>query len=100
MLSFVFGISPHNSTRVVNTETQRHRGTKARDKRSFVRAPLCLCVFVSLCLLTSIDMLNSHQKTMWLPFLFSDALAAARIVLRQDLRTPEAQDRFRRPRNL
>src|SRR5262245_59522827 len=40
---------------IKNTDTQRHRGTKARNK-SLECAPLCLCVFVSPCsysLLTS-----------------------------------------------
>src|SRR5215510_8961131 len=32
-----------------NTKTQRHEGTKAREKRQFPRAPLCLRAFVSLC---------------------------------------------------
>src|SRR5438874_921107 len=39
----------HNHSRVVNTETQRHRGTKARKQMFFcLRAfvPLCLCVSV------------------------------------------------------
>src|SRR5262249_19668009 len=37
---------------IVNAETRKHRGTKARKQMFFHRAPLCLCVFVSLCLLS------------------------------------------------
>src|SRR5215831_2147145 len=35
-----------------NTKTQRHKGTKARERKLLDRAPLCLCVSVSLCFLT------------------------------------------------
>src|SRR5262245_18239784 len=35
-----------------NTKTQRHKGTKAREHKFLDRAPLCLCVAVSLCFLT------------------------------------------------
>src|SRR5215468_9823086 len=35
-----------------NTKTQRHKGTKARERKFLDRAPLCLCVSVSLCFLT------------------------------------------------
>jgi hypothetical protein len=35
-----------------NSKTQRHKGTKARGQEISIRAPLCLCVSVSLCFLT------------------------------------------------
>jgi len=34
-------------------QTQRHKGTEAREHETYEsRAPLCLCVSVSLCFLT------------------------------------------------
>ena len=44
-----------------NTKTQRHKGTKARDQRIRIRAPLCLCVFVSSCFLMTLGLTTLAQ---------------------------------------
>src|SRR5262249_33260745 len=48
-----------------NTKTQRHKGTKARERKFLDRAPLCLCVSVSLCLLT--HYLNASELISQMP---------------------------------